>query len=283
VFAQTIFAGHSLGWPIIGRSEVITGISFDEIREYYRDYYRPDNMVIAVAGNVKSAEIIKRLEIYCQKPERPKPVNGQSPPSFNRGIKTVAKDTEQVQICLGVPGISYLDERRHTQNMMNSILGGGMSSRLFQRIREEKGLAYSVYSYPSTYSDVGSFAVYVGTSPANIKEFFATLKDELDRFLAEGVTWEELRRTQNQTKSSIYLGLESIMTRMNRLGKSALFYGRFIPVEEVMEKIMAVTPEMVREYAVSILGRGPYALSCIGPKEVLPLVEEEFRRLWWEN
>ncbi|MGE5397902.1 MAG: M16 family metallopeptidase [Chitinophagales bacterium] len=278
VFIQTVLSSQPLGRPILGYSKIIESMDRETIMNYYRQYYNPSNMIIAVAGNVNEEEVIKRIEGY--KGYDPDACTSLIHDSANmgQGLKLLNKKTEQVQICLGVPGISYLDDNRHVQTVMNSILGGGMSSRLFQKIREEKGLAYSVYSYPSTYRDVGTYTIYVGTGPTRVREFFATLKDELTRFIDDGVSMDEVSRTQKQIKASIYLGLESIMTRMNRMGKSQLMYGRVIDVEEVIEKIFKLTPDMVQNFAQRILAGGNFSLASIGEADALKIVEEEFNR-----
>lgn len=279
IFAQTILAGHPLGRSILGTLENIQEMSRDTVFNYYRDHYHPANMIIAIAGNVESEHIFDRIETYSGYGPKYQKAVTSTVTQQNQGVTLVPKDTEQVQICLGVPGISYLDERRYTQNIMNSILGGGISSRLFQTIREEKGLAYSVYSYPSTYRDFGTYAIYVGTGPAKVQEFFTLLQAEINRFVDEGVTSEEVIRSQNQVKASLYLGMESIMARMNRIGKSLLLYDEVVPVEKVIEKIYRVTPEMVKNYARETLGSYKYSLATIGEASVLPEVEKGFNLL----
>ncbi len=279
VFSQTIMAGHPLGRPVLGRQEIIASLSRSTVYNYYRAFYHPANMVIAVVGNINSERVFERLASYTGYQQEPQIPKEAMAPRLCDGINLVPKDTEQVQICLGVPGIPYTDERRYTQNVMNSILGGGMSSHLFQKIREERGLAYNVYSYPSTYRETGTYAIYVGTGPGKVREFFALLREELERFIREGVTAEEVRRTQSQIKANLYLGMESVMSRMNRLGKSEVMYGKTTPVEEIIEKVYAVTPEMVREYAYDIFGRQPYSLAVIGEQSILPEVEASFREL----
>ena len=279
VFSQAIMAGHPLGRPILGNEKIIASLSQDTIKDYYRAHYHPANMVISVVGNIKGEEVFDRLAGY--KGYRPGSgvVKETLTPILTEGVNLVPKDIEQVQICLGVPGISYTDERRYTQNVMNSILGGGISSRLFQKIREEKGLAYNVFSYPSTYRETGTYAIYVGTGPGKVRKFFALLRDELDRFINDGVTSDEVNRTQSQIKASLFLGMESVMTRMNRLGKSELLYEKVTPVEEVIKKVFAVTPLMVQDYAREILGKHPYTMAVIGEQSVLPEVEVGFHEL----
>jgi predicted Zn-dependent peptidase len=192
----------------------------------------------------------------------------------------VPKEIEQVQICLGVPGLSYYSDDRYTQNVMNSILGGGMSSRLFQHLREELGLAYSVYSYPSNYSDTGSYNIYIGTSPAKVTKFFEALHEQLAEFVVGGVNHDEVARTQKLIKSSIYLGLESVMNRMTRLGKSLLMYNELTSPDKIIENIYAVTPEKVQNLAQNMFKLDLVSMAAIGDKEALPQVEKEYRK-WW--
>lgn len=281
VFAQKMWQGHSMGLPILGTTETVSSFNRDQIFEYYRQNYVPANMVIAVAGNVDSQQIKDQVEHHLEgkslnEVNLPQITPQPSSPFTNM----VVKDTEQVQICLGVPGISYFDERRFAQNIMNSILGGGLSSRLFQALREERGLAYSVYSSPSNYSDTGAFSIYVGTGPNKLNSFFEALHHELDRFTREGVTSVEVQRTQQLVKASMYMGLESVMNRMSRLGKALMMYDRLVTVDEVMERILAVKPDDIHQFAVDILNPDQYSIAAIGTEEALAAVENEFKR-WW--
>lgn len=281
VFAQKFWEGHPLGIPILGTIETINGLKRDQLFDYYKAHYLPANMIIAVAGNVDSARIRDVIEKQTEK------VKGQvksSPleipltgPSF---INLVSKEVEQVQICLGAPGLSYYSENRYVQNVMNSILGGGMSSRLFQSLREERGLAYSVYSYPSSYVDAGLYTIYIGTSPSKLGEFFEALYEQLNDFVNNGVSEEEIARTQKLIKSSIFLGLESVMNRMTRLAKSLLMYDEIVAPEEIIEKIYAVNGDMVNSLANQLLKAENFSLAAIGDKQVLPAVEQEYVR-WW--
>lgn len=281
VFARKFWDGHPMGNSILGSEESITGMDRDELFQYYKQYYVPGNMIIAVAGNIDGARIKEFVDGKLALKTGPagllsreKPAPG---PAF---IDLVTKDVEQVQICLGVPGMSYCDEHRYIQNVMNSILGGGMSSRLFQKLREELGLAYSVYTYPASYSDTGLFNIYIGIGPSRVGEFCAALYEQLQLFTEYGVTGEEIARTQKLMKSSISLGLESVMTRMSRLGKSVLMYGEVISPEEVIEKVYAVEPVMVQQMAQSLFKPELFSIAAIGSQEVLPLVENEYKK-WW--
>jgi predicted Zn-dependent peptidase len=281
VFARKFWEGHPMGFSILGTMDTISNMNRDELFQFYKKYYVPANMVISVAGNVDNAKIREFIEraLESKKADPPvffqeKPLEG---PSF---INLLPKEVEQIQICLGVPGISYHNEDRYTQNVMSSILGGGMSSRLFQKLREELGLAYSVYSYPSNYSDTGLYSIYIGTGPDKVGQFCAALYEQIDDFIKHGVKAEEITRTQKLMKSSISLGLESVMNRMTRLAKSMMMYGEIVSPEEVIERVYAVKPDMIQEMARRIFIPELFSLAAIGDKEVLPLVEQEFRK-WW--
>ncbi|MDD2511107.1 MAG: pitrilysin family protein [Syntrophomonas sp.] len=281
LFARNLWQGHPMGSPILGTLDSVSAFSRDEIFAFYKKCYVPSNMVIAVAGNVDKNLIRDQVErSLAQQPvalvDWPRP----NPTAYSNFVRLLEKETEQVQICLGVPGISYFDQNRYVQNVMNSILGGGMSSRLFQKIREELGLAYSVYSSPSTYSDTGSYSFYIGTGANKIATFFEALYNELEFFVSRGVSEREVRRTQQLIKSSMYLGLESVMNRMSRLGKSLMMYDRVIPIEDVINEILAVDSKKVQGFSSGILQKPAFSLAAIGPADVLPQVEKEFCK-WW--
>lgn len=284
VFAQKFFAGHPLGFPILGNLDTITNMEREVLHNYYQTYYQPANMVLAVAGNVDPNKIRDFIEKKCAERTGP-PIESklEIPQPGATFIDLVPKEVEQVQICLGVPGISYHSEERFTQSVMNSILGGGMSSRLFQSLREERGLAYSVYSYPSSYKDSGLYTIYIGTSPAKVPEFFEAFYEQLQLLLDKGVSEGEIDRTQKLMKSSIYLGLESVMNRMTRLAKSLLMYDEIQTPEAVIEKVYAVNADMVNQYAARTLKPEAFSLGAIGDKDVLPLVEKEYLKWWGSN
>ncbi|PKM76370.1 MAG: peptidase M16 [Firmicutes bacterium HGW-Firmicutes-15] len=281
VFARKFWEGHPMGFSILGTMDTISNMNRDELFQFYKKYYVPANMVISVAGNVENAKIREFIERTLESQKADLPVFVQEKPLEGTGfINLQPKEVEQMQICLGVPGISYHDEDRYTQNVMNSILGGGMSSRLFQKLREELGLAYSVYSYPSSYSDTGLYSIYIGTGPDKVGQFCAALYEQIDNFIKHGVKAEEITRTQKLMKSSISLGLESVMNRMTRLAKSMLMYGEIVSPEEVIERVYAVKPDMIQEMAHHIFKPELFSLAAIGDKEVLPIVEQEFQK-WW--
>lgn len=281
VFARKFWDGHPMGNSILGSVESITGMNRDELFNFYKEYYAPANIVVSIAGNVDAAKIKEFIEskldshgqnshlMPTEKPHKGKPF-----------IKMLPKEVEQIQISLGVPGLSYHDENRYTQNVLNSILGGGMSSRLFQKLREEMGLAYSVYTYPASYSDTGLFSIYIGTSASRVGQFCTAFNEQLQLFIEQGVTQEEITRTQKLMKSSISLGLESVMNRMTRLGKTILMYDQVISPDEIIAKVYAVEPLMVQEMAGRIFKPELFSVAAIGNEEALPMIESEFQK-WW--
>ncbi|MCX5779530.1 MAG: pitrilysin family protein [Firmicutes bacterium] len=283
VFSRKFWDGHPMGNSILGTLESVTGMKRDELYAYYKEYYVPANMVVSIAGNVdhlKVKEYVEgKLDVY---PGLPPADRAQKPGDYQAFIDLVPKEVEQLQICLGVPGLSYHHEDRYTLTVMNSILGGGMSSRLFQKLREELGLAYSVYAYPANYSDTGLFNIYIGTSPARVEQFCAVLYEQLEQFSHWGVTEDEIFRTRKLTKSSIALSLESVMNRMTRLGKTVLMYDQVISPEEVIARINAVTANMVQDMAQRMFRPDLFSLAAIGDKNILPLVEGEFIK-WWRK
>ena len=284
VFARKFWNGHPMGNSILGSLESISEMNRDELYQYYKKYYVPANMIISVAGNVDNIKVKDFVESKLASQKGIQPFSAiDKPAECAPFINLLPKEVEQMQICLGVPGVSYRHEDRYIQNVMNSILGGGMSSRLFQRLREELGLAYSVYSYPASYSDTGLYSIYIGTSPSKVGQFCAAFYEQIEQFINHGVTDEEITRTQKLIKSSISLGLESVMNRMTRLGKSILMYDQIVPPEEVIEKVYAVKPFMVQEMAQRIFKPELFSLAAIGDKDVLPIVEQEFKKWWGEK
>ncbi len=283
VFARKFWEGHPVGNSILGTSASIAAMDRDELFQYYQTHYVPANMIISIAGNIDIPKIKDYVEKCLDHFGGITPVLPTQIPRFNKPfIQLVPKDVEQLQICLGVPGINYHDDNRYTQNVMNSILGGGMSSRLFQKLREELGLAYSVYSYPANYSDTGMFSIYIGTSPANIDQFCINLHDQIEQFVQNGVSEVEVSRTQKLMKSSVSLGLESVMNRMTRIGKAIMMYGTIMSPEAIIEKIYQVTPQMVQEMARNVFAGQHFSVAAIGSDSALPRVERELSK-WWGN
>ncbi|WP_433326419.1 M16 family metallopeptidase [Spirillospora sp. CA-294931] len=268
-FSQALYGDEPLGRPILGTVESINALSRDRIHGYYREHYVPQNLVVSVAGNIDHDEVVRLVtEAFSghlsgdARPRAPR-LNG-TPAPVSPEIRVLDKDTEQAHIILGGPGVSRTDDRRFALGVLNAALGGGMSSRLFQEIREKRGLAYSVYSYTSQYADAGVFGVYAGCQPAKVDEVLSICRDEVASAVDGGLTAEEVERGKGQLRGAMVLGLEDTGSRMSRIGKSELVYESLLPVDEVLARIDAVTLDDIRAVARDVLA-GPQALTVIGP------------------
>ena len=270
-FAQVLFGDSRLGRPVLGTVESIEGIGRTAIAGYYRRRYRPQDMVVAVAGNVDHAAVVRLVrkafdrEGLLDGPATPAaPRAGDRAPHTASGIRVVRRTTEQANVVLGGVGVSRTDERRFALGVLNSALGGGMSSRLFQEIREKRGLAYSVFSYHAQYADTGLFGVYAGCVPRKVDDVLAICRDELDKVAAAGITAEELDRGKGQLRGSLVLGLEDTGSRMSRIGKAELVYGELLSVDALLERIDRVTLEDVASVAADLVTSHP-TLAVVGP------------------
>jgi predicted Zn-dependent peptidase len=272
VFAEAIYGGHPLGRLISGTPESITPMTRDQINRFYRRRYTAPEIVVAAAGNLDHATVVRLV----RKALAGTPLDtGQADPAPPRAgdarvrvrkaqDAVLHRDTEQAHIVLGGPGIGRHDQRRFALGVLNNVLGGGMSSRLFQEIREKRGLAYSVYSYASQYADSGLIGVYAGCAPAKAREVLDLIRAELDRVATDGITTEELIRGRGMAKGSYVLGLEDSGSRMSRLAKSELLHGDLMGVDELLARVDAVTAEEVHAVAADLLAK-PLSLAVVGP------------------
>jgi predicted Zn-dependent peptidase len=271
-FFEAVLGDHPLGRPIGGNAETITAVSRDAVWNHYRANYRAQDVVITVAGAVDhdvlvaevSAALVRadwNLSAYAAPVERRTADGGV----IERGspLVVVQRPIEQANLILGVPGLAAADPRRATLTVLNSILGGGMSSRLFQEIREKRGLAYSVYSFSPSYSDAGLFGIYAGCSPAKTSQVAELMLSEFRLLARDGVTDEEMRRASGQLSGASALALEDSDTRMSRLGRSELTLGEFLDLDESLRRIALVTPENVRELAEELVAR-PLSIAAVG-------------------
>jgi predicted Zn-dependent peptidase len=241
------------------------------VHSYYRRRYTPDSMVVSVAGNVDHDAVVRQVRGLFA--DRLDPATGTPPPRGSAGpawhaperpVHVVADDTEQANLLLGGFGLSRHDERRWALGVLSSALGGGMSSRLFQRIREERGLAYSVYSFTGGFADAGQFGVYAGCQPGKADEVLSLMRTELDAVAGGALTADEIERGKGQMRGSIVLGLEDAGSRMSRIGKSEIAYGDIKGLDEVLARVDAVTTEDVADVAADVLTR-PRCLTVVGP------------------
>ncbi|HEY7607024.1 MAG TPA: pitrilysin family protein, partial [Actinomycetes bacterium] len=268
LFAETLFGGHPLGRPVLGTVDSITGMRRDAIARYWRRHYVPGNLVVAAAGSLEHDQVVELVAEAFGKTQDGEPIGpreGRREPKVNGGVAVRRKPTEQAHVVLGSRGLSRADPRRFALGVLNVAFGGGVSSRLFQEVREKRGLVYSIYSYAAQYTETGSFSVYAGAAPKRIHDVLAIVRDELERVVAEGLTEAELERGKGHLEGSLVLGMEDTSGRMTRLGKSELTFGEILSVDEVIRRVDAVTDADVRAVAKEVLGTGPRALALIGP------------------
>ena len=269
-FAAQLFGDTPLGRPILGTVDSINSITQAQISDYYRARYTPDALVVAAAGSLEHDQVVELTRssfggiLTGEIPPLPPRLTGPDHGGTGTGVRLVSRPLEQANLVLGCAALSRTDDRRFALGVLNAALGGGMSSRLFQEVRENRGLAYSVYSFSSQHADTGIWGVYAGCLPAKADEVLAICRDEIAKVVSGGLTDEELGRGKGQLRGSIVLGLEDPSSRMTRLGKAELVYPRLEPVNEILASIDGVTHDDVREVAAAVLAQ-PKALAVVGP------------------
>ena len=263
---EVMYPNDALGRPILGKEETLRTFTPDTIRHYMEKHYAPTSIVISVAGNV-TAELLTKIEElfghYEGSPNAIEPV--LSNPAFHSGRILKNRETEQSHLAISYPAIGVKDPDAYSFVALNNIIGGNMSSRLFQEVREEKGLAYSIYSYQSSYSDVGAFTIYGGTSNHQLEDLQQTIEETIARVVEFGVTEEELDNAKEQLKGSFVLGLESTSSRTSRNDKVELVHRTHKTVDEVIEEIDAISMEAIDRLIKEIFTTEP-AIAIIGPQ-----------------
>jgi predicted Zn-dependent peptidase len=271
-FTRAMLGDSPLGRPILGTVESINALGRDAVAGYYRRRYLAPNIVVTAAGNLEHGAVVRMVRAaFAAAGALGEEGSLPAPPRIGDrrlrpigGVSLLSRPTEQANLVLGVPGVARTDDRRFALGVLNSALGGGMSSRLFQEVREKRGLAYSVYSFASHYADLGMFGVYAGCLPNKVDQVLDLCRVELEKVADAGVSSEELARGIGQLRGSLVLGLEDTGSRMSRLGKAELVYGELLSVDEVIDRISAVTLDDVREIAREVLSARP-TLAVIGP------------------
>lgn len=265
LFAETLWQKASLGKPVVGNRLTVSSFTQETLRKHLRSSYTPDRVVIAAAGNLDHSEFVDRVASYFGD------LNGNSQKNSDGAILSVrktklkTKSIEQVHFCIGTPGYSQHDDRKYAMAIVDSILGGGMSSRLFQEIRENRGLVYAIGSYSASYRDTGLFVIYGGTSPKYLDEVLRLINRECADVRDNNATDIEIERGKNQIRGALVLGQESMSNRMSRLAKSELYFGRIIPLEEIIDSIMKVSREDVDQLAWEMFEDPKLALAAVGP------------------
>ena len=272
IFTEALWPDHPLGRPVLGTIATIGAATRASVNRFYRRHYVPGNFVVAAAGNIQHDELLSLLAKRMETGRKLKDGAasawnlraGGHPPVASGARLVRRRKTEQAHICLGTNGLARVDPDRFAFLIVNTALGGGMSSRLFQEVRERRGLAYSVYSYHSQYTEAGLFAAYVGTTPARAEEVIALLRRELSDVGSGGLTEEEFERAKGHVKGSLVLSLEDPGGRMSRLGKSEIAHGEILSVSQTLSRIDRVTLEDARRVAERVLSQ-PMTLTVLGP------------------
>jgi predicted Zn-dependent peptidase len=274
LFGQNFWPGHPMGRPVLGSSESVGAVGRQDLVDYLAGSYAPDRLVVAAVGRLEHQRIVDLLgSALAELPVLPAR-HARQVPAAKPGLVVVPRQCEQVHVAMGAPAPAATDPDRFTAALLNVILGGNMSSRLFQEVREKRGLAYAVYSYLSSYSDSGVLGVYMGVAPGRSPEALKVARGELERLAVEPVSEEELEHAKEHTKGSILLGAENPDSRMFRLARNELNFGRDVPLEEVVAKIEAVQVGDILRVAAECLDPAKLGVTVLGPADADGLARE---------
>ena len=270
LFAEQLWPDSPLGRPITGTPQTVGALSRAQIAGWYKRRYRPDTIVVSVAGNVEHAEVVRLVRKAFEQHSvigeaTPAPVRTGGPGVRSAGgVAVHHREIEQAHLVLGMPGLVRNDHRRYAAGVLHGVVGGGMSSRLFQEVREHRGLAYSVFSFGSAYADAGMVGVYAGCLPKKAPQVLDVIREELAAVARNGITADELLRGKGQLRGSIVMGLEDTGAKMTRIAKAELVYGELPTVDEILHRIDAVTLDDVADLAAGLYAGAP-ALTVVGP------------------
>jgi predicted Zn-dependent peptidase len=271
LIGEAVFGNHALGRPVIGTAEVISSVSRRTLRAHHNAYYSPANIVVAAAGSIQHEQLVELVQRSLERRNEAAPGKARIRPPLVKlpkpGLRFQRKDTEQYHVCLGATGVSRSDRRRFAASILDAILGGSASSRLFQEIREKRGMAYSVYSFLSQYADTGQVGIYIGTREDNLSEALAIAVDEIADIAAGNLRAGELTRAQENLKGRLLLSMESTSARMTRLGKSTITETEILSLDRLTAEIDAVDAETVCALAAELFDPGRLSAAGIGPSE----------------
>ena len=269
LIAEATFKDHALGYSILGRKEVLENLQAEQLKEFMRKYYTPQRTVLAVAGNFDEQEVIRLAELYFDRFENLSSSVEQTEPRVTSEHLLRVKRTEQAHLCIGLEGLPLGDSKLYALILLNNILGGSMSSRLFQEVREERGLAYSVFSYHTSFQETGSLHIYAGTSISQIEKVYEVCTNILQDLATNGITEKELEIGKEQLKGHLMLSLESTNARMSRIAKNELLLNRHVTLDEMVAEIDAITLEDVHQLS-SKLFRQKHSFALVSPLEQIP-------------
>ena len=277
LFGQSFWPRHSLGLPILGSAETIAKLNRKNLVDFFRRHHLHHRPILVAAGKLKHDQLLKPVREVLGGLKLQAKTKKSSPPRSHPQVLVKNKKLEQVHLLLGTQGLAATDPKRYAFSILNTILGGGMSSRLFQEIREKRGLAYSVYSFVSTFLDSGIIGIYVGTGDKSVPNILKIILKEIKRMGENSLRPKELQAAKEQLKGSLLMSLENTDSRMNRLAKSEIYYHRFVKTEEIIQKIEKVTADEVIHLAEQLFQPQSLSLTVLGPVTEKAIPREFFQ------
>jgi predicted Zn-dependent peptidase len=271
LLAEQVWRGHALGRPILGTAETVEALTPDQLRAYYGGRYHPDHLLVSAVGPLEHERVAELVDRHLSPLAGEAPPLSGPPPAFAPSVRHEERDLQQLYISLGTRGVPYADPDHHALVVLSTLLGGGMSSRLFQSVREEAGLAYSVYSVPDFYRDAGLISIHMGVLPERGREALACTRRELERLLRDGPDEGEIGAARRQVRGGVVMDHESISARMFQLANEEIYRGGYAPLEEQIGRILRVTRDQVVEAARRHLEPGRFAVTALGPVSDRPL------------
>jgi predicted Zn-dependent peptidase len=276
IFTQNFWKDHPLGKPILGTKETVRSFKQENLFDFYRQRFAPNNIIVSAAGNLNHEQFVSLIqERFVALPAVPNGYHQPAPAITPRIITRNKKALEQVQLCIGVPSHPISHEKRYVSYVLNTVLGGGMSSRLFQKIREEQGLAYSIYSDLNPYRDTGCLTVYAGTSLESTQNVVESVLAEFRELKSKPLAEEELRRAKDQLKGNLMLSLESSTSRMSNLARQEMYFERFFSLDEIIEQIESVTAEELSDMSNQLFQPDKIAVTVLGNLDGLRISREQ--------
>lgn len=282
LLSKTLFYRHPLSYPILGNKESVNNLTRKSILDYYNSNYTAENIVISIVGNINEEQLRYSLEknFGSWKDSNNSVDKKMGKPSIKGNFISKRKQTEQLHLCLGLKGVEQTSDTLYSLLVLNNIFGGSMSSRLFQKVREDKGLAYSIYSYPSTYKDTGAFSIYAGLNPKHLKNLSEIILKEINLIKKNGFTEEEIFKSKEQLKGNYILGLESTSSRMSSYGKSELLNGSINTPNEIINKINNVNKQSINNLVNEVFDFNKINIACIGNIENTSKVKKDLLDLY---
>jgi len=276
IFTQNYWRGHALGRPILGTRQTVGSFNRSRLFDYFRRYYTPKNLLVGAAGHLEHARMMDLVgEAFGDLPAGSAVTGGPVPTPHPHLLRRQKKDLDQVHICVGTPCYPLAHEKRFAGYILNNVLGGGMSSRLFQNIREKRGLVYSVFSAPNAFRDAGCLSVYAATSNVHARQVIDLILEELCRLKSTPIAEEELQRAKDNLKGSLLLNLESTNSRMAIISQQEMYYGRYISLDEIARSVDAVTRDQVQQAAREFFTTDGFAMTVLGPLDGLKLTRSD--------